>query len=194
MRAAGACVLLVVAACGRGDRRVEARDGGTPAWLQRAAAPGPAELARVLTTSHAEAWRRLGPHLFRARAKLRVTVPDQPPEELEDEYLIEAGSAGQFRAVHYNSRDQGVEVYLLNGDFFGRLRYGQFVRRRPEEGEADRTRESVYGALAADYELLGRFMSARPEGQVATVGRPAVRLRLAAAASPRSLPPPGTCE
>jgi hypothetical protein len=134
-------------------------------------------------------WLRLGPHRFRAKSALRVAVAEQPPEDFADEDLIEAGSGGRYHVLHTNSRDEGLEWFLLSGDLYVRPRYGQFARRRPEEGEADRVRDDAYGALGAHYEVLGRFMGARTEGRVPVGGRDAVHLVLAPVPSPRPATP-----
>jgi hypothetical protein len=171
-------------ACGGAAGPHAAPDGGAPAWVARGA-PGPAELQRLLATTHDDVWRRLGPHRFRAQSTMRVSSPGSDrPDELTDEYLLEAGGGGRYHALHQNSRDLGFEHYFLNGELFVRPRYGRFVRRHPEEGEADRVRASTYGALAATGELLGRFITATSEGPVTAGGRAAVRLRLALAPTP----------
>ncbi|HEY3359865.1 MAG TPA: hypothetical protein VGQ83_41830 [Polyangia bacterium] len=174
--------------CGSGGAPAAPAAAGAapPAWLARGTL-GPAEVSAALGAPHAELWRRLGPHRFEAKTKVRVSVPGQPADELEDEYLLEAGAGGRFHARHQNSRDQGFEHYVLDRDLYVRPRYGRFVRRRADEGEADRVRENAFGAVGALGDLVGRFAAGRSEGPVTAGGRPAVRVRLALAPTPRPL-------
>ena len=148
-----------------------------------------ADPVRVMTLSHDEVWRRLGPHRFQAKSKLRVTVGAEPPDVLDEEYVLEAGTAGAYRALYQNSHDQGREVVLVGGDLFVRPRYGTFIRRHPEQGEADRLRAETFGGLAATVEVLGRFIQARADGQPTVGGRTARRLSFSVAPQPRAAPP-----
>jgi hypothetical protein len=180
--------LWAVAACGGRAPAAPRGDGGAAP----ATSAGPAAAAdpvRILSLPHDEVWRRLGPHRYQAKSRLRVTVADQPADVLDEEYQLEAGTAGAFHALYHNAHDQGREVVLVAGDLFVRPRYGTFVRRRPEAGEADRLRAEAFGGLAAAVEVVGRFVQARPAGPATVAGRPARRLALSLAAQPRPAAP-----
>jgi hypothetical protein len=175
-------------ACGACSGRAPAPGGGGAAAAPARPAAAGEPLAAV-ALSHDEVWRRLGPHQFQAKSKLQVTVEGQAPDVLEEEYLLEAGTDGAYHARYENSQDQGREIVLSGGDLYLRPRYGTYVRRRPEEGEADRLRRETFGGLAAVLEVVGRFVQAQPEGQAAVAGRGARRLALALAPQPRAAAP-----
>ena len=161
--------------------------GGAAAAPARPAADG--DPLAAIALAHDEVWRRLGPHQFQAKSRLQVTVEGQAPDLLEEEYRLEAGTAGAFHARYENSHDQGREVVLAGGELYLRPRYGTFVRRRPEEGEADRLRQETWGGIAAAVEVVGRFVQAKPEGQATVAGRGARRLTLGLAPQPRAAAP-----
>jgi hypothetical protein len=185
-----ACVvggLVLAGACGGRAPAAMRGDGGAGTT----GAGGPvtaADAVRVMTLSHDDVWRRLGPHRFQAKSRLRVTVGNGPPDLLEEEYLLEAGTAGAFHARYQNSHDEGREVVLVGGDLCLRPRYGTFMRRRAEEGEADRLRAETFGGLGAPIEVLGRFVAARPDGRTSLAGREAQRFSLGLAPRPRAAP------
>jgi hypothetical protein len=174
---------LVVAAC---SGRAPAPAGGAAAASVR---PAEADPIAALSLGHEEVWRRVGPHQFQAKSRLQVTVEGQEPDLLEEEYVLAAGTAGAYHARYENSHDQGREVVFQGGDLYVRPRYGTFVRRRPDEGEAERLRQETYGGLAAALEVVGRFVQAKAEGPATVAGRPARRLALGLTPTPRAATP-----
>src|SRR5512141_1996630 len=137
-----ACLGVLVAGAACSGRAAKPGAGG-PAVAHPAAVS--LDPLAAMALSHDEVWRRLGPHQFQAKSTLQVTAEGQPPDRLEEEYLLEAGTAGAFHAKYENSQDQGREIVLHGSDLFVRPRYGTFVRRHPEEGEADRLRAETFG-------------------------------------------------
>jgi hypothetical protein len=85
--------------------------------------------------------------------------------------------------VHDNDTD-GMEASLVGGTLYVRPRYGKFAARRPEGDEVERLRHLVEGVAAGYLGLLERWLEVRETGRAEVAGHAAIRLALAARASP----------
>jgi hypothetical protein len=194
-----------VAACRDSDREhVEAEhadgfggliasaDPVEPVDVDRAASD-PDALLRAVRVPHHRVGESLGPHVFRAASSVDVMVtggnePDAH-EKLDVTARIEYADAQRFRALVENSGDQGREIILADGHLYLRPRHGAFHRRPPtDEHEPAGWRDDVYAELAGHLELLAPGLAVRDGGAADVAGRPARRIELARAETPRELP------
>ncbi len=79
--------------------------------------------------------------------------------------------AGDFHGVSENSRDQGMEVYRVDGQVFARGRYGKFRERKRDRGMSERAREEFHGALRDFDAIFDGRLKLTPEGTATREGR-----------------------
>lgn len=157
------------------------------------AATDPAALLRAVRVPHHRVADALGAHVFRATSSADVTVtgggePDAH-EKLDVTARIEYAGPQRFHALVENSADYGREIVFADGQLYLRPRYGAFHRRPPnDEHEPASIRDDVYAELAGHLELLAPGLSVRDGGAADVNGRPARRIELARAETPRELP------
>src|SRR5262249_12061639 len=100
-------------------------------------------------------------------------------EDVEELAAVDQAANGDLHASYANSRDQGRELYATGGTIWVRPRYGKFHRRPPvAPDEAARTADDIYGAFAADFDLVAAAADLREGGAASVAGRPARRGRL----------------
>jgi hypothetical protein len=173
---------------------VASADPDEPVAVDRAAAD-PAALLRAVRVPHHRVAGALGAHVFRATSSVDVTVtgggePDAH-EKLDVTARIEYAEPQRFRAVVENSADYGREIVFADGQLYLRPRYGAFHRRPPsDEHEPAGWRDDIYAELAGHLELLAPGLAVRDGGAADVNGRPARRIELARAETPRELPAP----
>jgi len=142
------------------------------------------DVLRLIRLSHDEVLRRVGAHRFSSTDRIVITVGDST-DVLEEKHTLEVSRDGAYRAVTENSKDQGREIVFVAGDIFVRPRYGTFIRRRPESGEASRLRAETFGTLPAALEYLGRFVDVKDEGTATWEGRDVRQFALGLLHQPR---------
>jgi hypothetical protein len=144
----------------------------------------PGELVHAAAMPARELDKKLGAHRFVASSSMKIEAPGKAPEALDESYAIDADGRGAFHVTHDNSRGYGYEAELVGGELFVKTRSGKLVKRKPEDDEADRLRGAVEG-VAADYlKLFERWITVREDGRTQLAGRSAIKLKLAATASP----------
>lgn len=126
----------------------------------------PADAARILTMSGAEATERLGAHRFHAEVNwewsdgtTRVSL-----EETRDIVAGAGGVSGDFQVKSANAHDWGLEFIRVKGRVFARNTWGgqgagRFRERLRDRGMAERVREDAYGVLREVFEVF----EARPK-------------------------------
>jgi hypothetical protein len=168
------CLALLLGACRRDNDENLGVAGRTETPLELGGLGQPGRLEAVLAAGAEGVARKLGPHQRQQTTKL-VMRSGERSETLEEFWRSEMDAQGAFHAVHETSRDEGIEWYVVGGDFFVRPRHGRFVRRRPQGDEVSRARDDESRVLAGYLAVLGRF-AVREEESVGT--QPAVRVRL----------------
>jgi hypothetical protein len=148
-----------------------------------------AELGKSLRMPLREAMDRIKGGLHVAETHmLRVSMGGQPAETLDETVKLETDANKQWHAVRENSREQGIEAWWADDALTVRMRYGKPVRRRPEGTQVDDLRENLFGALAADWNLLERFAQVSDDGLIAGPSRNLRKVRLTLASSPDAAP------
>jgi hypothetical protein len=144
----------------------------------------PEELLRAVGLPGREVDKRIGAHRLEASSALKIEAPGRAVETLDETWLLDSDGKGALRVVHENNRGGGNEAVVTAGELYVRPRYGRFVRRRPEGDEVDRLRAQTEG-VAADYlGLVERWLQVREDGHIQVAGRPGLKLKLSATASP----------
>jgi hypothetical protein len=183
-----AFVLLLLAGCGpHGDENLGLSSGKNAA-VDVARLSQPDELVRALSLSGRDLDARLGAHRMDASSALKLTLPGQAAQSLEETFAVEADGRGGVHLLHDNSRGNGYEAVAHNDDLYVRPRYGKFVRRKAEADELERLRATTETAAAADLRLLQRFVQAREAGTASVAGHAGVKLALSARSTPDPAP------
>lgn len=167
---------LLFGACRQGSDENLGVAGRSDAPLELAGLDQPGRLEAVLAAGSEGIERKLGPHQRQQTTKLVVRSGDRS-DTLEEFWRTEFDTRGALHAVHETSRDEGIEWYLVDGDFFVRPRHGRFVRRHPQGDEVGRARDEQSRTLAGYLAVLGRFAT-REEKAVRVGERPATRVLL----------------
>jgi hypothetical protein len=157
------------------------------------AASDPDALMRAVRVPHRRVGESLGPHVFHATSSVDVTVTggNEPEahEKLDVTARIEYADGQRFRALVESSGDHGREIILVDGHLYLRPRHGAFHRRpATDEHEPAGWRDDIYAELAGHLELLAPGLSVRDGGAADVAGRPARRIELSRAETPRELP------
>lgn len=175
-----ALLALLLAGCGHhGDENLGLPSGRNAA-VDVARLTQPAELVRALSLSGRDLDARLGAHRMDATSTVKLTLPGQAAQALEETFVVEADGRGGVHVVHDNSRGNGFEATARNDDLYVRPRYGRFVRRKAERDELERLRATAETTAAADLRLLERFLSVREAGTASVAGHAGVKLALTA--------------
>jgi hypothetical protein len=145
----------------------------------------PAELVHALELPGAALDQLLGARRVEAHSSIKLEPPGRPAEKLDESYRVDSDGKGAVHLIHDNARD-GLEVIATGGQLYVRPRYGHFTRRRAEHEDVARLRDNVEGVAGAYLELLQRWLVVKEIGRTQVGGRTAVRLSLAATASPSS--------
>ncbi|MEZ4365803.1 MAG: hypothetical protein R2939_05885 [Kofleriaceae bacterium] len=155
-----------------------------------AAARSPDELGRALAQPHTVAEAALGPHVTTISALNRVSAEGGAVDELAVDTRLELGAGGSFHALSNNSADYGEEIIFLDGQLYLRPRYARWHQRPPtDDREPAALRTRVVGDLAATWELLAPGAALTDGGATTVGGRPAHKVTIAPAATPRPNPP-----
>jgi hypothetical protein len=177
-------LLACFAGCGHhGDENLGLSTGAEVA-IDVAKLTQPEELVRALSMSGRELDQRLGAHRMDANSSLKLTLPGQTPQSLDESFMVETDGLGAVHVMHDNSRGNGFEAVSQTDDFYVRPRHGKFVRRKAEGDELARLRTTAETAAAADLRLLQRFVYVHRAGTASVAGHAGVRLSLSARASP----------
>jgi hypothetical protein len=183
---AGVAVLAASACSRQGDENLgmQAKPAGWVVDVSQLTKPR--ELVHAASMPARELDKKLGAHRFEATSTTKIEPPGKPTEALDESYNLDTDGQGSFRVLHENSHGYGFEAESLAGELYVRPRYGKYVKRKPEGDEADRLRSAVE-TLAPEYlRLFERWISVREDGRAQVLGRPAVKLKLAATPSPSS--------
>src|SRR5215510_4579739 len=109
--------------------------------------------------------RERGAQRFHGASRLVVVEEGRTVEDLEELAAVDQAANGDLHASYANSRDQGRELYATGGTIWVRPRYGKFHRRPPvAPDEAARTADDIYGAFAADFDLVAAAADLREGG------------------------------
>jgi hypothetical protein len=184
---AGVAVLAATACSRQGDENL-GMQAKPAAWaVDVAQLTKPSELVHAASMPAPELDKKLGAHRFEASSTTKIEPPGKPVETMDEGYALDADGQGNFRVLHANSHGYGFEAESFGGELYVRPRYGKYVKRKPEGDEADRLRASVE-TLAPEYlKLFERWISVREDGRAQVLGRPAVKLKLAATSSPSAV-------
>jgi hypothetical protein len=163
-------------------------------------------LLGALRMAPADRDRALGPVRRTVHTVTRVTPAGGAEEALDESVRLDTDGQGALHVVRDYTRGRGdpvasaaspggssgMEAVLLAGPpperLFVRPRFGTFIRRRPEPGEAERLRRLGDETLAATLELLQHGAELRDGGTRIEGGRTVRTLRLERSESPRSAP------
>lgn len=188
-----ALVLVALGACGGGgasDRELQGlvtsvSTAPKPIDTGRAARDG-AELARALAQPWRVAAKVLGDHRLTVTSSVEVRDGTAVLERLGDETVIESAANGDYHAKSDNTADYGREVVALGGKLYLRPRYALWHARGPESDDEIAAIRDQMAAVLGDYtDLVARGIEVSDRGAVQQVGRPAHKLALALAPSPR---------
>jgi hypothetical protein len=186
--------LLLALSCAReGDENLGL---GTPEPARLAAdkkqLQKPQGLRQVAAMPPAEAVRRLGSHRLEARTSWQITPPGDKsggeapaPQSLQEESLVESDGKGGLHILHNNDHGYGSEAVLVSGQLYLRMRYGPYVRRRPEDDEVPRLLAAAGDTSGALLQLLGPWLKVDEASEAKVAGRPAIKLTLSKQASPQ---------
>jgi hypothetical protein len=150
------------------------------------------ELGRAVTMSHARLLHALGPHRLRLQSTLEVkeAAGGKLVDQLSDDTTLEVAAEAAWHGVMNNSADYGREVIFLDGALFLRARYQRWHKRAPnDDAEPASLRERFYDGIAATWDLLAPAIAVADKGAVTVAGRPARKIALSTATSPRKPDP-----
>jgi hypothetical protein len=122
-------------------------------------APAAPEAAGPLAATHDDLCRRIGGH--RMLAHSRIGMSDG--RELIEDWTLLADGRGNFRLEHTNNQELGKEAVFLDGVLYTRHRFGTFLDRGAERGEAKKLRDEAWGVLGAYLDLLQPWLEVRRE-------------------------------
>jgi len=171
---------------------IRSADPAEPVDVDRAASD-PDALVRAVRVPHHRVAEALGAHVFRATSSVDATVTGgsepEAREQLDVSARIEYAEPQRFRALVESSADYGREIIFADGQLYLRPRYGAFHRRAPsDEHEPASWRDDIYAELAGHLELLAPGLAVRDGGAADVGGRPARRIELVRAETPRQMP------
>lgn len=142
----------------------------------------PAPRAATTTSSgpdlpaHDEVLRRLGGHHFEMH--LKTTAWDGPRlDQTHDENAtLEVDALGQYHLVHNIGENHGKEVFLVDGKFASRHRYGALFLRQ-DGSSAARLRQEIWDTLRAQLEVIAHGIDWTSQGVLmkAAQARPAAK-------------------
>lgn len=95
----------------------------------------------------------LGAHRYQAKAVVKRLVSGQEKTLVVETTLL-LDEKGNFRGVKNTDPQYGQEVIFTGGWLYLRRRYGRFIRRRPQDGEAKKKLDQLAGGLGAYVDLL----------------------------------------
>ncbi len=132
-------------------------------------ASDPTTQDHALTMGEGEAAARLGS--FRLTGHLVLSF-DGPGGKLAlaEERLVEQSATGDLHLRLLDDPGDGMELVLASGKLAGRGRWGPFVAREAN-GELDRQRDEVFGALGSLYLLSDRGWKLSPKELTNSAGR-----------------------
>lgn len=161
-----------------------------PLAVERRQLQRPQGLLQVAAMPPGEVVRRLGAVRLEAHTSWQITPPARPgvdsaPQAMKEDALIEADGKGGLHVLHENDRGYGSEAVLLGGQLYMRMRYGPYVRRRPEDDEVPRLLAAAGDTSGALLQLLGPWLKIDEASDAKVAGRPAVKLTLSKLASPQ---------
>jgi hypothetical protein len=181
-------LLLLMCACGRhGDENL-GLSSGAKATVDVARLTQPEELVRALSLSGRDLDQRLGAHRMDATSTLKLELPAQKTQTLEETFAVQSDGRGAVHLVHDNSGGNGFEAVALSEDLYVKPRYGKFVRRKVEGDELERLRVTAETAAASDLRMLEPFVQVREAGTATVAGHAGVKLALAARPTTEKLP------
>ena len=158
------------------------------------------ELARrVLHMPQAEVAERLGPHHAQTRVQFAwfrgPGLPDGGAEvSLAEETVLDDGPHGDYSVRLSNDRNQGFEIFWVNGQALVKSLYGPFHKRRTDRTDPARVREQALAALPS-FDRLARGLKLKLDGETRSEGRRALRFSVTGfgarprAKDDRDLPP-----
>jgi hypothetical protein len=189
---------LALTACGKsggvsdedlGNLVIAPKAGTAPIDVARAA-KDPAELSRALARPYGNLVAALGPHTYAVNSETAVDEAGKPVETLSDHTTIEVGAKDAYHAVYTNSADYGREVIFDGTTMFLRPRYQRWHGRAPESPEEPaQVRDSFYDPIGATWDLLAPGAELTDGGATQAAGRPAHKVIIKLAPSPRTPPP-----
>ncbi len=164
---------------------------GPPAKLDvEVASKDPAELSRALASTHTLVLASIGIHRVSIDTKTIVEEAGTQVSALTDHAAIELGEAGSYRAAYTNSGDYGRETTYVGGRLFLRPRYQRWHVRAPEfPEEPAQLRDQYFAAIAASWELVEFAAELTDRGPVQVGARPARKIEIKLAPTPRAVPP-----
>jgi hypothetical protein len=192
-----ATVFAPLGACGKspgvkdeelGNLVIAPKEGSTPINVDKAA-KDPAELSRALARPYRELIAKVGPHTYSINSETVVDEAGKNVETLSDHTTIELGAKDAYHAAYTNSADYGREVIFDGNTMFLRPRYQRWHGRAPESPEEPaQVRDSYFEAIGATWDLLAPGAELTDGGATQVAGRPARKVIVKLAPSPR--PPP----
>jgi hypothetical protein len=197
LRRAALFASLALAACGRspgvsdqelGNLVIAPKEGSAPINVDRAA-KDPVELSRALARPYRDLVAALGPHTYSLNTETIVDEAGKRVEALSDHVTIELGASDAYHAAYTNSADYGREVIYDGNTMFLRPRYQRWHGRRPESPEEPvQVRDSFFEAIGATWDLLSPGAELTDGGPTQASGRPARKVIIKLAPSPRTPP------
>lgn len=162
------------------------------------------ELARI---PHAEVQSRLGPHRIESHTHFTLTPlqkggpsgievapgfressPIKPFEgdaawesastSLDETRLITVDKAGSLHLENTNDHGYGIEALLEQNFLYTKMRYGPYIRHRPEGDEVERLRALGYEPGAALLEVVAPYVYLSTPSETTRLGRPAWQVSL----------------
>lgn len=180
--------LLGLASCHRaGDENLGLRGHGGDERADLEHLERPAELERAIALPALTQGKRLGPCHREVKVKLAIES-GAARDALDEAVTVELDGHGASRLLRETSHGGGSEAIASGDDYFTKLRYGAFTRRKPDGDEVGRALDEATSLLSGYLRVLGRFARIEPSGEQTLDGRRARGVWIKLAASPGAAP------
>jgi hypothetical protein len=176
--------LCALAGCRRsGDENLGLRGRGEEVRADLEHLDHPAELARAITLPALDQGKRLGPCTRESKTKLAVDS-GTAHDALEETVRLELDGHGASHLTRETSHGGGIEAIATGEDYYVKLRYGAFTKRKPDGDEVPHALDEAAQTLQGYLQVLGRFARLEPAGEQTVDGRRARGVRLTLSPSP----------
>ncbi len=191
--------LLAGSCASRGENDegpAEARGAAPAEGIDAQSLSRPFALVPLATLPHDEIVRRILAYRMEAHTEWRISPPprngmDTEKTSLTEDVALEVDPTGAMHLLHDNDHGYGTEAVLTGGTLYMKMRYGPFIRRRPEPDVITRLEAAATGNSGALLDLFGPFTEVSQTTMVQVGGRPAIKLSLSRRAVPLPRRHPG---